>query len=287
MGSLSVGPDLLEQIEMEAEEAVLDTVTFYTSALHSEGLADMKNYLLAQAPRRQWRLALRDPDAPDEEDEDEENAREEAELDSLLQSSQGTGVDPNSVEGRAFLDRLLGEKDFTAAGSRTVSGVAGSGGGIAMRPQSVTGQSRKQLVEQFVLEALMVHLHDEIPYEAVIRCTDIEAQGPRADKVRTAQCAVCSVQCAVWPSLSPSSSSAFHARFTLQTNPTPQPLSPHFPATALLSITHGFLAHANMENMVGGCKRGHHCTHWTAPEDRHWRESPHPGEIAATRVSGT
>jgi hypothetical protein len=195
MNSLAVGADLLEQIEREAQDAVLDTVTFYTSALHSEGLADMKNYLLAQAPRRPWRLDMRDPTAADEEDEDEVDAREEAALDSLLQGTQGTGVDPNSIEGRAFMDRLLGEEDGgPGTGSRT-NGGGGGGGGIAMRPQRVTGQSRKQLVEQFVLEALMVHLHDEIPYEANIRCTGIEPYGSRADKVY--QCAVCSVQCAV------------------------------------------------------------------------------------------
>jgi hypothetical protein len=145
----------------------------------------MKNYLLAQAPRRPWRLDMRDPTAADEENEDEVDALEEAALDSLLQSTQGTGVDPNSIEGRAFMDRLLGGEDGDpAAGSRTSGdGGGGGGGGIAMRPQRVTGQSRKQLVEQFVLEALMVHLHDEIPYEASIRCTSIETHGSRADKV--------------------------------------------------------------------------------------------------------
>ena len=51
--------EINELLDKEAKNAILDTTTFYTSALQREGLVDMYNYLLSIAPRKEWTLQAR------------------------------------------------------------------------------------------------------------------------------------------------------------------------------------------------------------------------------------
>jgi len=143
----------MKLLQKEALSSSLDTIVFYTSALQREGLADLKNYLLSIAPRRAWRLSRYghfnlDTDRYDNDDKEDSD-------------DWTVPVGPIDI-ATADIDALLAPSIKTKSNH------------VTMRTSTITSQSSFQVVEQYILEAMMENLHQEIPYEAEIQCHEID-----------------------------------------------------------------------------------------------------------------
>lgn len=93
----------------KAHLATLDTATFMISALHNDGLLDLKNYLIRSAEQKEW----------------------------LLPASE----------------------------------------------KAITTLSHEERVEEIILEKLLDHTHDEIPYIAKVHCVEITELSPKLLKI--------------------------------------------------------------------------------------------------------
>jgi len=137
-----------------AEEATLDTTTFMISALENDGVVDLKNYLITLAKHKPWLKAGRI------DDDDGESGDESGGSDSDDSSSSGSGEATGITRSRR-------STRHTASGKL-------SNEKPLLDSAAFTTMSPQQIVEEVILESMLEHTHEEIPYIAKITCTDIK-----------------------------------------------------------------------------------------------------------------
>ena len=128
------------------DEAELDTTTFMVSALHHDGIADVREYLLGIASNKPWVL----PRAPRP----------------LLPSSSSVSEDEEEKEGEDSAENSIGTGGRHQ--SRKITSIPSS-------RKNVTNLTLKERVNEIVLENLLSETHEEIPYIADIRTKSIRS----------------------------------------------------------------------------------------------------------------
>jgi len=139
-----------------ADEALLDTTTFMISALENDGVVDLKNYLITLAKHKPWLKAGHKNDSDDESDGDSDS------------DSDGDGDTDGDSDGR--------KPDITRSkrSKRRITSNKFSGEKPLLDSSAFTTMSPEQIVEEVILEAMLEHTHEEIPYIAKITCKDIK-----------------------------------------------------------------------------------------------------------------
>jgi len=137
------------------KEAELDTTTFMISALENDGVVDLKNYLITLAKHKPW---LR---AGGNEDDGSGDGDGVSDSDSDSDSGSDTDTENNGITRSKRSNR------------RTSKGKMSNEKPL-LDSAAFTTMSPEQIVEECILESMLEHTHEEIPYIAKIRCKDIK-----------------------------------------------------------------------------------------------------------------
>ena len=136
-----------------ADEAALDTTTFMISALENDGVVDLKNYLITLAKHKPWIVTTRGGSV--ETDESDEDDSEGSDDEGYVRRQKGLEVETvQKVSGK-----IHSAKDQEE---------------VLLDTSHFTALSPEQIVEEVVLESLLEHTHEEIPYIAKISCKSIK-----------------------------------------------------------------------------------------------------------------
>jgi GTPase Era involved in 16S rRNA processing len=142
------------------EEAELDTTTFMISALENDGVVDLKNYLITLAKHKPWLKAGGDGNNDYDDDDEEEEYSDSETVDD-------TDNDVHADSKRAGITRSRRSNQRVSKGKMSYEKPL-------LDSAAFTTMSPQQIVEECILESLLEHTHEEIPYIAKIRCTDIK-----------------------------------------------------------------------------------------------------------------